>query len=660
MNPVDPTAEYEGPIDGGIYSSPVIAPLDTSAGTENPVMACIFAASDRQVYAVNAATGKLIWKGPGVTKSENEGLPMAGGWNASGPALAYGGINHYTSCVSDSGNASAVTWTFDPTADRVPAGEPAGGLSYSVSAWIPPPGSEGQRAPDATYTITFAGSSGTTSQTVKVDQSDPTNQGKWVQIGGSYFNVSQVALSNLSASASVSVVADAVMIVPDTIGAFSYSTPVADTNPADAVPTAENVYAASSNGRVLGFSSMPAMGNYSAHLNWIYPGVRTTLNSGIDSEDKPSLGQIGSSLSLDLNNERLYVADFTSDEQGDVRCLQGVNKATFGSLPSDGTDGGSGWIFPDPNGVEQKPAWTAPVAGFTSSPALDTVGNQLLIGATDGTFYCLNTSNSGTPNWTYPATSTTLPPGAFRYSTPAIANDMDGLRRAWAGSSDGHVYSFDLTNPSTVKSDRRLWVDTSVTPYVTHGSTSMPYYEPTLLAPLQSSVGLDTANDTYQSPRVMLVGDMSGMLHWNSPNTGTSTWQAPDTSDSDGTDSTTIYTGFQAGDEIFSSPNLSRVDVDQSSGSTTTNYVYVGTSRQSNSDTDVSGGGRLVAFSEAGGAWGGKWAGGTYWPFPGAPNSNGSKAVQINGDTDVQFDMFTPAFYMNSLNQTTSVRVGPG
>ena len=75
--------------------------------------------------------------------------------------------------------------------------------------------------------LLIASTAGTTTQEVKVDQDDPTNQGKWVQLGGSYFNVSQVALSNLSASTTaVSVVADAVMIVPDTIGAFSYSTPV--------------------------------------------------------------------------------------------------------------------------------------------------------------------------------------------------------------------------------------------------------------------------------------------------------------------------------------------------------------------------------------------------------------------------------------------------
>ena len=58
----------EGPIDGGIYSSPTLAQVGQAGGTKKLV--CFVAGMDRQLYALDAESGDLLWKGPGITVPE--------------------------------------------------------------------------------------------------------------------------------------------------------------------------------------------------------------------------------------------------------------------------------------------------------------------------------------------------------------------------------------------------------------------------------------------------------------------------------------------------------------------------------------------------------------------------------------------------------------
>ena len=125
--------------------------------------------------------------------------------------------------------------------------------------------------------------------------------------------------------------------------------------------------------------------------------MRTTLSGGIANEDQPSLGQIGSSLSLDIGSQNAFDMATrgcmlrTLIVKNRVMCdaLPDVNIGYVrATLPSDDTDKGvDGYSRTQAGRTEVD----GQVAGFTSSPVLDTFGNQVLIGATDGTFYCLNT-----------------------------------------------------------------------------------------------------------------------------------------------------------------------------------------------------------------------------------------------------------------------------
>jgi hypothetical protein len=60
---------------------------------------------------------------------------------------------------------------------------------------------------------------------VTVDQSRLENQGKWLKLGSSYFNVASVQLSSALGDRHLRRAADAVMWF-NTIDAFSYSSPV--------------------------------------------------------------------------------------------------------------------------------------------------------------------------------------------------------------------------------------------------------------------------------------------------------------------------------------------------------------------------------------------------------------------------------------------------
>ena len=98
------------------------------------------------------------------------------------------------------------------------------------------------------------------------------------------------------------VVADAVMIVPETVGAFTYSTPATNNDfYLGEVNTyqANAVYAASANGRLLGFEAgvVGIPEKRMGRVQWIYPKVRTSVSVSPDAggSDDPPMGETGPS-----------------------------------------------------------------------------------------------------------------------------------------------------------------------------------------------------------------------------------------------------------------------------------------------------------------------------------------------------------------------------
>ena len=483
-----------------------------------------------------------------------------------------------------------------------------------------------------------------TSATVAVDQSDPMNMGAWVKIGSSYFNPTSVVLQNTATpepppttggTAKVPgdyvVVADAVMFVPDTIEGLGYSSPVTDAD-VKAGELATNVFAMSITGRAMAFDVNPIGPNKVAHLNWIYPAVRTKMTPKPEEMDKPSWGDIGASLAFintPLHPNKLYVATL----DGTVRCLNNVKPGP----PSDKVEDG-GWVFPGDTNPGENPG------GFTSSPALSSP--DLYIGSTNGIFYALDLE-SGKLDWKYPADDptalpggppTTTPPlGAFRYSTPAVgvASSGGGTKRVWCGSSDGHIYSF-LAEKS-LSGEQRIWVETKVATDGTQTQIMHPigmnlfYSEPSLLSPIQGSVALDGASAAGNS--TMYVGDMKGTLHWRDADNGsTNDW---------------LYAGWTTPDMLFSSPNITNTTV--TALTVPVSWIYIGCAD-----------GHLLAFTHGGAnsAWGGYWQGGD-WPFPGSePNSNASKTTAAP-ETDIQFDIFSQKFFNDTLSFNPEPAITP-
>lgn len=628
-------ADLEGPIEGGIYSSPIVA---YTGDAVHPLITVV-TAMDRQVYALDAKTGELLWKGPGVTVSEDKKLGTDDGWQVESPREAFGGKFHYIRCVGTGGAVRTSTWTFDEA--RRKKAEPGGveGLSYAVYAWMPAKTTgDLARALDATYTITYATAANpAATAVVKIDQDSASNQGRWVRIGSSYFNVSSVSLSNITQTLKPGktandycVVADAVMIVPDTIEAFTYSSPVVniqgDWEPAPGSggsrPLARRVFAATASGRILSFNLLPGtIGDPVATLNWIYPKVRTTLQvTGLADADAPSLGTIGASPAYDnQNNGRLFI----STVDGKVRCIQG---AMGDVTPSEQ------WVFPDSDDAENPD-------GFTSSPTLDPIAgnNQLFVGSTGGVFYCLDTTPN--PNervrFKYPADAPagsipSLPLGAFRYSTAAIGRDATGMYRVWIASTDGRIYSFSAspTDPNYGQRVRVEYDDNGVVKQV----VGTWYNEPNVLAPMQASLAID-GSSVAKRP-VMYVGDMQdkGVLRWFDITNGTSSFEF----------NNEVYKGWVCEGQLFSSPNITHMSISNMDVS----YVYVGGSD-----------GRIYAFSRDGGAWGGRWAGGE-WPFSGNPNDRSQMERQLSPVEDIQFDIFEKPFYRESETRNAEPKNG--
>ena len=622
--------ELEGPIEGGVYSSPTLAYVDLGTSTTPDVQLVSYvAANDRQVYALDAITGSLIWKGPGMTVSESGGL--TGTWiDVNNRADAFGGKFRVAQCATDIADQRTATWSF-PDLERQGAGEPlGGGWSYTVYAWIPAMMAvDVVRAKIATYTVSFITPRGTETEKISVDQSDIDNQGKWVSLGD-FFNVKQVTLTNIPAATvpvipvipGSHVVADAMMIVPAAVGSFEKCSPVVDVESpngaySSTTLSAHHVYVVSSDGRALSFTAprTGAITNKKAEVNWIYPRIRSAINVvNPDDSDQPSMGEIGASpayCDLGSGGKNLYIAS----GDGKVRCIDAL----------DPTVETNSWIFTDTDKNKN-------TGSFTSTPAIDKINNQLFIGSTEGVFYCLHLGkqSGGTQlkaknpkDWgdddDYDDGVYEMPFGAFRFSTAAISEDRDNDRRVWVGSADGHVYSFGASPGALfMKRLRVKFGDDGIE----SGVEGKWFVEPSANAAIQGSIALDSKSKAT-GPMVMYVGDMKGTLHWFNANTGLTNSGAGDWA----------YKGWRTGSELFSSPNVTDIMVGPPGSEVAVSYIYVGGSD-----------GRIYAFSRDGGAWGGRWAQGSWWPFEGAPNDNSMKETITNFDSNIQFDIFPSTF----------------
>lgn len=381
----------EGPIEGGIYSTP------TLAGDK-----IVFAGMDRQIYCVQASgdnAGQLIWKGPGITVSEPENVD---GWVQVGDPkndLGRGDAFGHKFLSTTAGNGNSITWMVS---------FPSDGL-YSVYAWLPDKVPGEVRVSRAKYTVTYDGGS----SDVMVDQDVPGNSGTWIKLGESYWRPSRVELSPAAADsedAGKQVVADAVMFIPAELEAFSYSSPIVANN---------RVYVGNTNGRVY------ALDLTTGALAWVYPNIQKVQRPGKPSEaQSPPLGAIVSSPAYDLAGVGL----------GDIY----VSSMDGRLYKLDAGNGNLIWQYPEE--TEE----VAEERAFTSSPMV--FGDTVYIGGTNGRLYAINKA-TGKPRWVRPMNEedptsgsiAEIPIGAIRYSTPA---HDPANRNVLIGSTDGYVYAF--------------------------------------------------------------------------------------------------------------------------------------------------------------------------------------------------------------------------
>ena len=635
----EPNSSLEGPIQGGVYSSITLAHVPPLLSVGDDQFICVATAMDRQMYGLDARTGKLLWKGPGVTLSENSI------WTTE-PDLtsnklrndAFGGQYQWVQLSTGPGD---MTWDFSNKVSKT--GALGGSRSYSVYAWIPvAKGDELPRITDAQYTITYDG--GKTGAAPPVNQKLVANQGSWVKLG-TWFGVQSVSLSTKKGAndpADSCVVADAVMIVPDTIGAFSYCTAATDVAlDADKIYQQDPGFRATAAfastalaGRLVCFDlqqslSNAANGDAVGYVKWIYPTIRSTnvitdpnTNKG---GDQPDMGSVGASPTFyeGQNKKMVYLPTLG----GTIHCVDADTGDLLGTFkdPGAGTGtGGDGPALPDLTGS----------AGFTSSVSIgqtDSGDKCLFIGSVDGSFYALNPEPDAKKNLVRRTKyQPGVPYGAFRFSTPSTVVKSNIGARVWAPSTDGHIYALTADDPASAAFLTRM--KPSVTPPV--------FTEPSVLAPIQSS----PAFDGYRSLNVkdfiaMYVGDMNGVLHWFDAMTGRSDWTFdPSLLDPTVESGEDNFTGFQCEGALFSSPNVTSFSV-PSAANLAVNYVYTGCSD-----------GRVYALSQYGGAWGGYWAGG-HWPLRrgGRDRLRENSTTRTAPDTDVQVDLFKLPYYDVSL-----------
>jgi len=506
----------EGPIGGlngpgGVYSSPTLVTYDTE-------LLAIVGGMDGQVYCLNATTGELKWKGPGVTIPEElSSIPPS--WTVvEGRCDAFGGRFAYGPCVKDSTEERKITWNINGTNSDpgLDAAKTNTGHMYAIYAWIPGRDLSTEasyRSRDAAYSITYHyvksdGSIDTRTDVVRIDQRDPsdegTNCGRWVRIGGDYWNPTKVELSNMSQAGDTDrvVVADAIMVVPAEIGPFSYSTAVSD---------GTNVYIGNTNGRVYAFKLNPGRGDYNSELVWTFPKVQTR-NPVSSSELEYGLASpFGSIVSSPAITGGLLIV---SSMDGKVYAITNLYGGESGVRLE--------WTF-DTSTLSSFGA-----EPFSSSPVIN--GSKVYVASTGGRLFAINTT-SGEYVWSYPdITNNLVPLAAFRFSTPAVYDN-----RIFCGSTGGQVHGF---------------IDNGTSCEILPGFTV-----PNLYAPIQGAVAIDGRN-IYMGTIGVGDGDDGGIWWVNRdtglPADGTIVWE---------------YSGYTGLGMVFSSPAVAN------------DYMYVGTGK---------------------------------------------------------------------------------
>ncbi|MDO8684270.1 MAG: PQQ-binding-like beta-propeller repeat protein [Armatimonadota bacterium] len=389
-----PLKDLEGPIEGGIYSSPTVAEIDGRKMV-------FFSAMDRQTYALDATTGELIWKGPGETVSEPA---TASGWGLQSSNEAFGGS--FLSATASTSGGSSVEWAgpgagVDIFNYGALSTDPDIGHAYAIYVWLPSsPSDTAERATDAEYTITYDG--GKTTDPIKLNQELARGASRWVKLRMSYWNVEKVTLTNMSNDGDYpQVVADAIMFVPEYLGQFIYSSPAL---------AGDNVIIGNLNGRVYALKAAGGTTPGATIEQWVYPEVRI---KNIATNDQAPLGPFVATPAIE------GVAAFIGSTNGRFYRLSPI------TIPPDPA---ATVMFPDKN--------ASATSGFSATAAID---DGIYVGSIDGILYKLD-KTSLAAMWQFPiddgVSETVDAVGAFRYSSPAIRDNI-----VYSGSSDGRVYA---------------------------------------------------------------------------------------------------------------------------------------------------------------------------------------------------------------------------
>jgi len=557
----------EGPIgridaEGGVFSTPTLVPMSGITGG----YALIFGGMDGQVYCVNATTGKLIWKGPGVTIPETQSTVLPNSWEVVPNRYdAFGGSFIQAPVVDHEESSQRIVYDIRAT-DSDPASDASktdgSGHYYSVYAWMPGfTSSDAERTKDAAYGVTYWDPVSKSEKTewVRVDQSsdstleDP-NIGRWARVGGKYWNPRKIELSTESQAHSTGsrvVVADAIMVVPSEIAGFKYSTIAADN---------ERVYIGNPNGRVycmaLQSSHSPGM-YYAGQLLWTYPKVQTKNPIPADNLTEGEASPFGAIVSSPaLSNNRLIV----SSMDGKVYSIKNLNQSQ-NNVTLD-------WIYDARSGST---TGEFGAESFSSSPSIR--GNRIYVASTGGRIHAIDFA-TGERKWVFPD-SGAMPFSPFRFSTPATIASTNSI---YVASTGGVIYCIDDNGTSA--------------------SLNINFAQPNLYAPIQSSVALDAAT--------LFVGTMGtgsdgedGGIWWVNRVSGLA-------ADSGG--AVWAYAGYSGMGKVFSSPALAN------------QYIYVGTSK----------GRLCAFSSEAfGGTWVGGGAG-SVPPFQRAEPPNPESSTQVD------------------------------
>ncbi|MEI6915150.1 MAG: PQQ-binding-like beta-propeller repeat protein, partial [Armatimonadota bacterium] len=421
----DGRAPNEGPIAGGVYSSPLV-----DAGV------VYIGADDGQIYALDQNDGHLIWNGPGAT-IDNDVLSLPKGAtffsynNSAFDTVTRAGDDFfgqtYHTAEAKASGANSCDYKFQGLQDYF----------YQVYAWIPAPDGDKEWAQNVKYTVKpGSGTEVTTLANQSSCADEPELQGpRWVKIGNPVFAgggtlevkvYEEASGTPCGSGKTLSVVADAIRVVPEYVAAFGYCSPsVAGTR----------IFCSNSGGRIIALDK--TNGNIDAAPNststgWIWPQTRQAATGTFDDV---SLGGMIASVAITPSGNELFFGSITG-RYGKLTGIGGA-KPTDAEYAIHATDGAD-----------------LTVGGFSSSPMLD--GSFVYWASLGGKIYKASQS-SGDSDWIFPddyeqfKQPDGMPPlgrGAFRYSTPAKA-EVDGEDYIVAGSSDGNLYEIPIDGSST-------------------------------------------------------------------------------------------------------------------------------------------------------------------------------------------------------------------